>query len=73
VGERRARWKAFDHPPHNTLTTATFEQLGRYVAEIDADPELRVVVIQGAGDRLFTAGAEIGEMDVRAALVERGT
>jgi enoyl-CoA hydratase/carnithine racemase len=61
----------FDHPPHNTLTTEMFEQLGRYVAEIDADPDLRVVVIQGAGDRLFTVGADIGEMDVRASLDDR--
>jgi enoyl-CoA hydratase len=51
-----------DNLPRNYLTTAMFEQLGRHVREIEADPDLRVAVIYGNGDRLYTVGADIREM-----------
>ena len=57
----------FDHPPRNMLTTAMFEELGRHVEALDATPDVRVVVIRGAGERLYTVGADIREMDVVAA------
>ena len=52
-----------DNLPRNYLTTAMFEQLGQHVREIEADPELRVAVIYGSGDRLYTVGADIREME----------
>lgn len=55
---------AFDNPPRNMLTTAMFAELGEHVRALDADPDVRAVVIHGAGERLYTVGADIREMDV---------
>lgn len=52
-----------DNLPRNYLTTEMFEQLGRHVREVEADPDLRVAVIHGSGDRLYTVGADIREME----------
>jgi len=52
-----------DNLPRNYLTTAMFEQLGQHVQEIEADPDLRVAVIYGSGDQLYTVGADIREME----------
>jgi len=62
----------FDNPPRNLLTTGMFEELGNFVHALDADPAVRAVVIRGAGERLYTVGADIGEMDVVAAWEHRG-
>ena len=51
-----------DNLPRNYLTTAMFEQLGQRVREFEDDPDLRVAIIQGNGDRLYTVGADIREM-----------
>lgn len=56
----------FDNPPRNMLTTGMFEELGRHVRALDADPGVRAVVIRGAGERLYTVGADISEMEVVA-------
>ena len=54
----------FDHPPRNMLTTSMFEELGRHVRALDADPDVSAVVIRGASKRLYTVGADISEMAV---------
>ena len=36
------------------------------VAELDADPAVRVVVLRGAGDAAFVSGADISEFEARA-------
>jgi enoyl-CoA hydratase/carnithine racemase len=61
----------FNNPPCNALTTAMFEELGRLVRALDRDPDVRAVVIRGAGDQLYTVGADIQEMDVVAAKENR--
>lgn len=38
--------------------------------EADADPEVRVVIVTGGGDRAFAAGADIGELQQRTAVSE---
>ena len=45
----------------NALTPTLLADLGRAVAEAEADPETRAVVLTGTGDRAFCAG-----MDLRA-------
>lgn len=62
----------FDNPPRNLLTTGMFAELGQHISALDADPDVRVVVICGAGERLYTVGADIREMDVVAAREQRG-
>jgi enoyl-CoA hydratase len=46
----------------NALNRATLEELEAALAAADTDPEVRVVVLRGAGERAFCAGADLGEM-----------
>jgi enoyl-CoA hydratase len=46
----------------NALDAATLAALDAAVIELDADEAVRVVVLTGAGDKAFIAGADINEM-----------
>lgn len=46
----------------NALSWSVVGDLRRWVAECRADPDARVLVISGAGDRAFCAGADLGGM-----------
>ena len=57
-------WLVFDHPERrNAITTAMWQALPGAVAELDADPTVRVVVLRGAGDVAFVSGADISEFE----------
>ncbi len=45
----------------NALTMGMYDQLELACEEIDADPEVRVTVLRGAGGRAFAAGTDIRE------------
>lgn len=45
----------------NAFTVQMWQMLHQYVDQIRATPEIRVVVIQGAGDEAFTSGSDISE------------
>ena len=45
----------------NALTSAMWKALPDMVAKAAADPSVRVVVLRGAGDKVFSAGADISE------------
>jgi enoyl-CoA hydratase len=45
----------------NVLSTAMLAELDAALDEAEHDPGVRVVVMTGAGDRAFAAGADIGE------------
>ena len=46
----------------NALNAATFAELSSVFEELQADTEVRVVLLTGAGERAFAAGADIGEL-----------
>ena len=46
----------------NALNDRTMEELEAAFAAIAADPEVRGVVLTGAGEKAFVAGADIGEL-----------
>jgi len=46
---------------HNTLSVEMREALPRALHALEADPDVRVLVLTGAGDRAFSAGADISE------------
>lgn len=46
----------------NALNAATLDDIGRAVLEVAADGGARVLLITGAGDKAFVAGADIAEM-----------
>lgn len=47
---------------HNALDAATLDALRRTVLRLKHDEGVRAVVITGAGERAFVAGADIGEL-----------
>ena len=64
----------FDHPERrNAVTQAMWLQVGEILEEFAKDEAVRVVVLQGAGDKAFVSGADIsqfGEQRRNAAEVE---
>ncbi|MGE5593496.1 MAG: enoyl-CoA hydratase/isomerase family protein [Betaproteobacteria bacterium] len=50
-----------DRPPVNALNFQTVNELARAFTELRADPSVMVVVVTGAGERAFVAGADIKE------------
>jgi enoyl-CoA hydratase/carnithine racemase len=50
-----------DHPPVNALSAGLLQELESELDRLDADPETRAVVLRGAGERAFVAGADISE------------
>jgi len=46
----------------NALSKALRAALNQAIRELDADPEVRVIVLTGAGERAFTAGLDLKEL-----------
>jgi enoyl-CoA hydratase len=60
--ERRgvAAWVTFDRPEaHNAMTFAMYDRLVEHCETVDADADVRVMVLRGAGGRAFVAGTDI--------------
>jgi len=47
----------------NAFTAAMWEALPARIAEAEGNPAVRVIVLRGAGERAFSAGADISEFD----------
>jgi len=50
-----------DRPPANAIDAATSRAMGECFAAFRDDPELRVAIITGAGEKLFSAGWDLKE------------
>ena len=62
-----------DNPPVNALKAALLEELEAELLELDEELDARVIVIRGAGERAFVAGADIKEFPaLREAAGETG-
>jgi len=46
----------------NAVNNATVEELDLALAEVEANPDLRVLLLTGAGDKAFVAGADVSEL-----------
>ncbi len=57
----------------NALNAATMRELGECFSGIAADPEVRVVILTGAGEKAFVAGADINELAVLTPLEAQET
>src|SRR5262245_64603142 len=55
----------------NALNIATRKDLADMLDELRNDEEIRVVVITGAGEKAFVAGADINEFAGRTAVQQR--
>jgi enoyl-CoA hydratase/carnithine racemase len=47
----------------NALTSAMWRAIPEAAAALDRDPEVRVVILRGAGDEAFVSGADISEFE----------
>ena len=59
--EGRVALVTIDHPPANAISRAVVQSLRDAVAGAVADGEIRALVITGAGQRFFAAGADVSE------------
>ncbi len=60
--ERRgaAAWVTFDRPEaHNAMTFAMYDRLVEHCETVDADDDVSVMVLRGAGGKAFVAGTDI--------------
>jgi enoyl-CoA hydratase len=66
-----------DNPPVNALSAPLLEELEADVERLDADEDVRAIVLRGAGERAFVAGADISEFpslrEAAAEAHERGS
>ena len=46
---------------HNAISRAMADELVRCLEALDADPDVRVIVLTGAGEKAFCAGADMSE------------
>ncbi|MGI9646917.1 MAG: enoyl-CoA hydratase/isomerase family protein [Acidimicrobiia bacterium] len=52
-----------ENPPLNLVTVELTQSLNRALAAIEADPEVRCVVVTGTGERAFCAGSDVKEFE----------
>jgi len=66
-------WLTLNQPEkRNALSLVMWRNLPAVMAHFTADPNVRVVVVRGAGDKAFSAGADISEFPaVRATPADR--
>ncbi len=50
-----------DNPPMNALSAALLDELEAEIDALDADDDVRAIVLRGGGERAFVAGADIKE------------
>jgi enoyl-CoA hydratase len=66
-----------DHPPVNALSAPLLEELEAEIDRLDGDDDVRAMVLVGAGERAFVAGADISEFpslrEAAAEAHERGS
>jgi enoyl-CoA hydratase len=48
-----------DHPPSNAISGGQHAELPLFFTQVNHDPETKVIVITGAGERAFSAGGDI--------------
>jgi enoyl-CoA hydratase/carnithine racemase len=57
-------WLVFDHPERrNAVSIEMWRQLPPALADLESDDAIRVIVMRGAGDVAFVAGADISEFE----------
>ncbi|MFT5695666.1 MAG: enoyl-CoA hydratase, partial [Myxococcota bacterium] len=57
-------WIVFDHPERrNALSDNMWAELAEGSQKLNDDPEVRVVVLRGAGEKAFISGADISQFN----------
>jgi len=55
----------------NAVDQATVEEIDKALAQVEADASLRVLIVTGAGEKAFVAGADVAELKDRDAVTGR--
>lgn len=55
----------------NAVNNATVEELDQAIDQIEKNPDLRALILTGAGEKSFVAGADINEVNKRDAVTGR--
>ena len=64
-------WLTFNNPERrNAVSMDMWEAIPRVFAAFQADPDVRVIVLTGAGDKAFVAGADISQFESQRASEE---
>ena len=50
-----------NHPPANTWNLATMQEFGKALDRVESDDGIRVLVITGAGEKVFSAGFDVSD------------
>ncbi len=48
---------------HNAITAAMGGEIARRARQIDTDPAIKVLIVQGAGGRAFSSGSDVNALD----------
>jgi len=70
--EDRIATLTIDHPPANAFNQQTVDDLGSAFDEVSANPEVKAIIITGAGQFAFVAGADINEIKAQIDLARAG-
>ncbi len=60
--ENKVAVVTINRPPVNPLNTKVFKELATLIDELEANDEVRAIVLTGSGEKAFVAGADINEM-----------
>ena len=59
-------WITFNQPEkRNAVSQEMWQRMPEYVADLSADDSIRVVILRGAGEQAFVAGADISQFKDR--------
>ncbi|WP_338448095.1 enoyl-CoA hydratase-related protein [Niallia oryzisoli] len=60
--ENKVAVVTINHSPGNKLNTQVYQEITQIMGELEANPDVQAIVLTGAGDEAFVAGADINEM-----------
>ncbi len=64
-------WMIFNQPEkHNAMSYEMWLAVPKIMADFEADPAVRVIVLTGAGERAFVSGADISEFESKRSAEE---
>lgn len=64
-------WMIFNNPArHNAISMDMWQVIPEILAGFAADPEIRVVVLRGAGEKAFISGADISQFETQRSSAE---
>ena len=64
--DERIGWLVFDHPERrNAISVDMWQEMPGALRSLEEDPAVRVIVMRGAGDVAFVAGADISEFGAK--------